>query len=193
MKDLLKKHRNALTIIIVMFVFCFIIFYGSNTLFVLPFISSVWGNFADWATVLVTFFTASYLVDTFNEQKKINRSNILPIFQISKQPTFSNELNSYCFELKLIINTAYEIKLSSSKIYFIEDRKWFEKSSFLTKNEVLLIICNDISSIELDPNIKEEKMCTFCFTDTSSNNYEQDIYLNALENKLFLKAPKEVN
>lgn len=76
MKEFFHQYRKLAIIAgvaSVIFVILFIIFYDTNDLFRLPFNSSVWGTASDWIMIVVTFFTAIYLVKTFREQQEITK------------------------------------------------------------------------------------------------------------------------
>lgn len=65
--------------------------YPKITMFNIPFDSQTWGTVSDWTMVLITFFTAIYLVKTFRQQMVTNKllivqhkNNIKPNFDIEK-------------------------------------------------------------------------------------------------------------
>lgn len=66
--------------------------YPEIGMFDVPFDSNVWGTVSDWVMIIVTSFTALYLVKTFSEQKRANdllyaqhRRKIMPKFQLDSR------------------------------------------------------------------------------------------------------------
>ena len=104
-----KKLIRIAGIAILLFVAAFIIFYDRYDLFRLPFDAGVWGTASDWMMVMVTFFTAMYLVWTFREQKKSNDiqikkhlDSILPKFSIEQFSLGSDD--DYYLNIRLVKN-----------------------------------------------------------------------------------------
>lgn len=112
------KYYEYLLISIFILILIGIIFniglYSESLLAQRPFESSVWGNFADFLTLLITIITSIFLIRTFNAQYKLNNlmfkqheMAILPAFSIKVEKDesfivlYGNHAQRVCF-IKLI-------------------------------------------------------------------------------------------
>ena len=188
MFEFYRRNQLILKIAIVAlvsFVLCFIFFYGSNDLFDLPFNSEVWGTASDWVMITVTFFTAMYLVRTFEEQKRSNDDvadkhlkSIFPKFDIRQEsydtsddiPSPFNMINHLI--IKLQINDVRDLKFEITHekiIHSLFDSPYVREGKDFTFDLRSQIITGIDS--------KKLPLLTLCFEDIEGNCYIQDAFI----------------
>lgn len=153
-----------------------------------PFTPDAWGNLADWTMVLVTSFTAYYLVKTFREQKNINRASLLPIFMIDQPPVWIEERGCAIMKLKIIKNTSFHITLISSYDGFLSDGAGFPTTRYLAQSECFEIECSGETPKALEPFVVE--LIKFSFKDVSDNTYFQKIIYHRWKEEYSLTVPE---
>ncbi|MGM1429570.1 hypothetical protein ACS126_09945 [Sphingobacterium lactis] len=199
MKEFFRQYRKIAIIVGVAFAifgFSFIICYDTNDLFRLPFNSNVWGTASDWIMIVVTIFTAIFLVRTFNEQKRSNDiqnekhlKNILPkflIYQINSEkidvkPSASKP--EYYLVIKLELNNVRDLEFDTISPIIINDllpspyEEVGSEFSFQLRSKL-------ISKID---DIKTH-ILTLRFQDIEGNPYIQNAYIK--NNKVYLENPE---
>lgn len=184
-----KKLIRIAGIAILLFVAAFIIFYDRYDLFRLPFDAGVWGTASDWMMVIVTIFTAWFLVGAFKEQKRsndylvLNRlKSIMPKFEIRQETRDPNigpatPLTTLGdLVITLIKNDARHIKFSKyhTKIeYKIPDKPYMSEGETI---EFKLV--SRIFSKEMNDKIH---IITLSFEDIEGSRYKQEAFIKGGE------------
>lgn len=152
--------------------------YPSIDLFRFPYDAGVWGNAADWIMIIVTAFTAYYLIKSFNEQKRANEisyknylSTICPIFAIAPEIAVEGD-NSFII-LTLKENAAYQIECSFfDSEYLFNPKDTYQISNMYPGNQYFFVIAKEINDIFFG----QKKIATIVFLDKEKIEYFQDVY-----------------
>ncbi len=179
------------TIFLIVFGFAFRCLYGTNDLFTFPFVSTVWGTASDWVMILVTGFTALYLVKSFAEQRRTNditysqhRRTIMPEFTINS----SIDVHKVRIDGHIIL-TLEQNELYSLRVSFISD-DFLNQSDILpidmTVNQSITFVENDISLFQFGNSV----CATLEFEDSEGNIYRQ--MLRRSNSSFHLTAPRYI-
>jgi|GEM_PF-2102461 len=83
-----------------------------------PLDSGVWGTASDWVMIVVTIFTAAYLIKTFREQKRANdisenkdRREVLPVFSVGRTTYLNIDTRARYLQIELTKNIAYDVSI----------------------------------------------------------------------------------
>jgi len=185
----MKKNINRIFISIIFLIIGFsigIIFMEYSTILNNSniFSASFWGPVSDWVMVVVTIFTAYYLIQTFNEQKKANKIaynnfilSIKPRFDVNfETEKYEDEKSQDFLRLKVQKNTLHNfniIEFNSEYIYenmegnqsiiSIGDDVFFAVKPFEKKKQIIF---------------KPIEVLIIRFSDSESNIYQQTVSLN---------------
>ncbi|WP_343320247.1 hypothetical protein [Sphingobacterium multivorum] len=164
--------------------------YPKIDLYEVPFDANVWGTVSDWAMVIVTFFTAYFLVKTFLEQKNANqlalsnyKKQIMPRIRVSKQPYLHPRSGFYCFELTVEKNDARNITIVNYTNFIL--MKDYVPLFYAFAGDSITIRCRSITV----PNSTAvmTQIFSFTFMDTDGNKYSQSVF--ARDSKITSNLP----
>lgn len=167
----------SIGIFVLIFSICFYFFYGTTDLFKLPFDSNVWGTASDWCMVIVTLFTALYLVKTFREQKRANdisysqhRRTIMPKFKLEGK-IFGEIRHDGFLRVYVHDNELYDLNVTYYSDTFIDESARFPL--LMTPNTHLVLYFDQLNETHKGTRL----CCSFNFSDNEGNNYIQNLEL----------------
>ncbi|WP_153846287.1 hypothetical protein [Sphingobacterium paramultivorum] len=175
--NLKKVLLISIAIFVLIFSISFYIFYGSTDLFKFPFDSNVWGTASDWCMVIVTLFTALYLVKTFREQKRANdisysqhRRTIMPKFKLEGK-IFGEIRRDGFLRVYVHDNELYDLNVTYFSSTFIHESVSFPR--LMTPNTNLVLHFDELNETHTGTRL----CCSFTFCDNEGNKYIQNLEL----------------
>jgi len=160
--------------------------------FTVPLDPTSWGSVSDWIYILITIFTAYFLMKTFVEQKNINKSSLLPIFSIDDEAVLDSNRNVYILKIRLVKNSAYYF--APSRIYgsyFMNINDKIPLFMYLPEGSTINLDCN--SQLYQPNNINSSlivTLFTYSFKDVANNTYFQSVTFHTSYNKFSLSVPQ---
>lgn len=183
-----------LSLIIVLFVFSFTVFYGKSDLFKFPFDVDIWGTVSDWAIVFLTFTSGLLILQTLKAQVNSNRisqdnfrQSILPNFHISDE-IYADEIGHY-FTMSLKKNRALNFVLHGNTAItgFIDKNKLYPLMN-VNEGENIKVYTNSNRVVKWE-KVLQTPIITFTFSDIAGNKYEQSIIVHISRGHLSLSDP----
>lgn len=184
-KPFVYRHRLKFTIAI-----CILLIYLSSfgELIQFPFTAGVWGNASDFLTLLITFFTAYYVLITFRQEQDIRR------------------IEQQNFRLQFL--PKIKITYSGNEILFKVEDNAIKKYHFYSPNNGYFTLLDDWMlhghrhmdlgvghSHPIHTRINNPKLGTietlmFIFLDTQNNLYQQYTYIATSTHEVKIQTPK---
>lgn len=148
------------------------------------FSASFWGPVSDWVMVVVTIFTAYYLIQTFNEQKKANKIaynnfilSIKPRFDVNfETEKYEDEKSQDFLRLKVQKNTLHNFNIKELNSEYIYENMEGNQSIISIGDDVFFAV----KPFEKKKQIifKPIEVLIIRFSDSESNIYQQTVSLN---------------
>ena len=157
-----------------------------------PFNPDAWGNIADWAIVLITGFTAYYLVKTFREQQTITKleqkrflDSYLPILEVCDvKYENSNSISKTTFKVTVNSNPLQNLEIRHNFPNYINvSLPYIIKNVMFAKGKTMefeVTIVHGPAIIEITEYTGHT--ITFMFEDSLGNKYHQYLFFHGSTN-----------
>ncbi|WP_313515606.1 hypothetical protein [Sphingobacterium sp.] len=159
--------------------------------FEVPINPEAWGSIGEWVMILVTGFTAYFLVKTFIEQKKITEleykkyvESNRPILNIINKDYQIQEQERYVsFEIEILNNSLQNLKISNDfhESYKLVDNHYFHDVILPNGHTIKFELFYTLDSVFIEIDIYTGNLINL--------NYE-DIFGNCYLQQIFVKGPK---